>query len=182
MDIFYFAGALLLFPLTTAPRRSPIRAQGVGDFMSSKAENDSLREELERTAARFAADPVRVRAEVAAKLVVDRGFAAEDAAELIAILGQPQHAEFFNSYVMAELAGSELPADAWAPARDGGVTFVSFLAFGSLPMWVYVVINGVGYADANGALGISAAATVLALALLGFVQGVITKQNRLRAS
>jgi VIT1/CCC1 family predicted Fe2+/Mn2+ transporter len=43
---------------------------------------------------------------------------------------------------------------------------------------VYVIANGVGYHDANGTLAISAAATVFALALLGFVQGVITKQHR----
>ena len=46
-------------------------------------------------------------------------------------------------------------------------------------MWVYVITHAVSYTDANGVLGISAAATVFALALLGFVQGAITKQNRM---
>ena len=122
-----------------------------------------------------------MRAEVASKLQ-EKGFEASDAEELVGILGQPQHAEFFNNYVMAELAGSELPADAWAPARDGGVTFLSFLLFGSIPLWVYVITHGVNYTDANGSLGISAAATVFALALLGYVQGVITKQHRGKAA
>jgi VIT1/CCC1 family predicted Fe2+/Mn2+ transporter len=159
------------------PLPPPTHPQGVGDFMSSKAENDSLADEAAAIGKRFAEEPEKVRADVAAKLV-EKGFEADDAKELVGILGQPQHAGFFNSYVQVELSGSALPRDAWGPARDGGVTFLSFLFFGSLPLWVYVIANGVGYHDANGTLAISAAATVFALALLGFVQGVITKQHR----
>ena len=78
--------------------------------MSSKAENDSLHAELTAIGKRFAEEPAAVRAEVAAKLE-EKGFEAGDAAELVGILGQPRHAQFFNNYVMAELHGSELPAE-----------------------------------------------------------------------
>lgn len=88
--------------------------------MSSKAENDSLNAELAAIGKRFAEEPAAVRAEVAAKLE-EKGFEAGDAAELVSILGQPRHAHFFNNYVMAELHGSELPAECvWGrsdPAR-----------------------------------------------------------------
>ena len=170
-------------PLTAHPRRPPTTdPQGVGDWVSSRAENDGLRDQHRALSQRFAAEPAKVRAEVAAKLVQEKGFEAGDAEELVGILGQPQHAAFFTNYVMAELAGSELPADAWAPARGGGVTFLSFLFFGSIPLWVYMVAHGVGYTNVDGSLAISAAATVLALTLLGFVQGSLTKQHRGKAA
>ena len=49
-------------------------------------------------------------------------------------------------------------------------------------MWVYVILLGVNYTNSGGALGISAAATVMSLALLGCMQGMITKQDRLKSA
>ena len=155
-------------------------AMGTGDFMSSKAEFDSQVEELAATEARFAANPAAMQA-ASVRDLVSKGFSQADAEELTGILATQK--DFFVKYHMGEQAGRELPGDdPLAPLKDGTVTFVSFLVFGSIPMWVYVIAYGANYKSAGGSLAISAAATVLALAALGYLQGQITKQSRARAA
>lgn len=153
-------------------------AMGVGDFLSSKAEWAHLKTGLDEHEASFAADPAAIKAKVARELV-SKGFTPEDATELVDILAQ--HKDFFIEYVMSEHENEELPGDAWGPAKDGIVTFFSFLVFGSVAMWVYVIALSAKYRDADGILGISAAATVLSLFALGVIQGHVSKQNRIRA-
>ena len=46
-------------------------------------------------------------------------------------------ADFFVDFLVSETLGVELADDPWGPAKEGFVTFVSFLLFGSVPMWVY---------------------------------------------
>ena len=38
---------------------------------------------------------------------------------------------------MGEELEMEVPDDPWGPAKDGAFTFLSFLTFGSVPMWIY---------------------------------------------
>lgn len=157
-------------------------AMGTGDYMSSRAELLSQLDDLKATEARFDKDPDTMRAKVEASLV-DKGFSKGDAGELVGVLSSPAHKDFFVRYVMGEHEDKELPGDdMWGPAKEGMVTFLSFLAFGSIPMWVYVFTALGKYKDSRGTLGISSAATVFSLMALGWLQGFITKQNKLRAS
>ena len=128
----------------------------------------------------FSRDPDAIRAKVSKELV-SKGFSEEDSRELVAIISQPAHKDFFIEYVMSEHENEELPGDAWGPLKDGAVTFISFLIFGSIAMWVYVICNGVKYKNAGGTLGISAAATFAALFILGVIQGHVSKVNRFQS-
>jgi len=47
------------------------------------------------------------------------------------------------------------------------VTFISFLVFGCVPMWVYLILWGAKYEDHAGIFGIASAATALTLFALG---------------
>ena len=58
--------------------------------------------------------------------------------------------------------------------------FLSFLAFGSVPMWSYVITFYAGYKSKGGVFGIACAFTALTMFLLGVTQATITKQNRLQ--
>ena len=78
---------------------------------------------------------------------------------------------------MVEEIGEQAPDDPWGPTKDGLMTFLSFLVFGSVPMWVYVIVYGAGYGNAGGTFGIAAASTVVTLFALGALQGVITRQG-----
>jgi vacuolar iron transporter family protein len=82
---------------------------------------------------------------------------------------------------MVEEIGEQAPDDPWGPTKDGLMTFLSFLVFGSVPMWVYVITYAAGYANTNGTFGIAAAATVVTLYALGALQGVITRQGIIKS-
>ena len=154
-------------------------AMGVGDFLSSKAELSFLESERAKRERAFARTPTALKAKVAAGLEA-KGYLPADARELVDILAT--RPDFFVDYIMTEHEDMELPGEPWGPAMDGGVTFISFLIFGSMPMWVYVITMGVGYKSHGGNLGIAAAATVLSLALLGAIQGAVTKGNIARSA
>ena len=82
---------------------------------------------------------------------------------------------------MVEEIGEQAPDDPWGPTKEGAITFLSFLLFGSVPMWVYIACYASGYKDVNGTFGIAAAATVITLFVLGATQGAITRQNILKS-
>lgn len=156
-------------------------SMGVGDYLSSLAEFHHLIAERKRGEALYDSTPAKSKAAVA-DVLVEKGLSAADAEELLSIMSRPEHKEFYLDFMMVEEMGLELPGDPWGPAKDGGMTLLSFLVFGSIPMWVYVITYGVDYHDRDGSFGIAAAATILALFLLGWVQGTITRQPRLKSA
>ena len=83
--------------------------------------------------------------------------------------------------MMNEELGEDVPDDPWGPAKEGAATFISFLIFGSVPMWIYVFTYAGKYTDAAGVFGIAAAATAVTLFMLGALQGKITRQSILRS-
>ena len=93
----------------------------------------------------------------------------------------PAYRDVLRDLVLTEQLEQEVPDDLLGPAKDGAVTFVSFLIFGSVPLWVYVITYGAHYTNVGGTFGISAAACACSLFALGVVQGSITRQNRMRA-
>ncbi len=114
------------------------------------------------------------------EILKGKGFEGPDAQELIDILARPQHKQFFIDYMMVEEIGEMAPDDPWGPTKDGAMTFVAFLVFGSVPMWVYVACYGAGYTNAQAQFGIAAAATACTLFALGALQSAITRQNVLK--
>lgn len=57
---------------------------------------------------------------------------------------------------------------------------MSFLLFGSVPMWSYVITYYAGYKSRGGVFGVACAFTALTMFLLGVTQATITRQNRLK--
>jgi len=154
-------------------------AMGAGDYLSSLAEFQFLLKEKERGGKMLEAGTAKTT--VAAALTA-KGLRAEDAAELMAIVSKPQYREFAEEFVLTEELGQEVPDDPLGPAKDGAVTMISFLVFGSLPLWVYVITWGVGYNNSGGSFGISAAACAMSLFSLGWLQGTITRQPRFKSA
>jgi DNA damage-binding protein 1 len=153
-------------------------SMGAGDFLSSKAEFAYQLAEQERSG-KLLTDGRS--GEVVASLV-RKGLTQEDAQEMMTILSQPAYHAFATEFVLVEELGQEVPDDPWVPAKDGAVMFTSFLVFGSLPLWVYVITFAAKYNDAHGTLGISAASCAMSIFALGWLQGTIAKQPRLRAA
>ena len=68
------------------------------------------------------------------------------------------------------------PAD--SPFKNGCVTFVSFLAFGSTPLLTYLILNPITKSKDTKFIG-ACCVTVLALALLGAAKARISGQRML---
>lgn len=153
-------------------------SMGLGDFLSSKAEADFMLAESKREKWEFEHAQER-EVEEQVKLFTDKGMSADDAKEVSATLAK-YPAIFHEVHLPAELGFAEPDADD-SPAMDGFVTFCSFIIFGSVPMWAYVVTFYAGYRERNGVFGVACAFTAATLFLLGVTQAAITKQNRLKA-
>jgi len=153
-------------------------SMGAGDYISSLAEFLFLQGEESR-----AGDMVASKQEQAARSVtralVKKGLRDEDAAEIVSLVAT--NPTFYREFLLVECLGQEVPGDPLGPAKDGAVCFLSFLVFGSVPLWVYVGIYGAKYTNVGGSFGISAVACALSLFALGCVQGQITRQSLVRA-
>jgi len=153
-------------------------AMGAGDYISSLAEFRFLEGEESR-----AGQLIETRQEQASRDVVDalvrKGLERGDAAEIVGIIAKNK--TFYREFLLVESLEQEVPDDPLGPAKDGAVCFLSFLVFGSVPLWIYVIVYGAKYTNVGGTFGISALATALALFALGCVQGHLTRQSRWRA-
>lgn len=82
---------------------------------------------------------------------------------------------FIDHMVMVELE-MQVPDEDENPAMDGVVTFFSFIAFGSVPMWFYVAFYAAGYTDAGVQFAVACVATAIAMFLLGVFKASLTSQ------
>lgn len=111
-------------------------SMGLGDFLSSKAEKEYMVSESKRELWEFEhAKELEVAEQE--KLFTGKGMSAEDAKTVTATLAK-YPALFHEVHLPAEL-GFAVPDDGDSPAMDGFVTFLSFIVFGSVPMWSYVI-------------------------------------------
>ena len=88
-------------------------------------------------------------------------------------------AVFHEAHMPLEL-GISAPDGSDTPAMDGFVTFCSFIIFGSVPMFTYVILFGANVTNQRTVFGVACAMTALTLFSLGFVQAVITGQPRIK--
>lgn len=152
-------------------------AMGAGDYLSSLAEYYFLLGE-EKRAAELVESGEKTQALVKAGLI-QRGLKDEDAAEIVSTIAKNK--PFFREFILTENFELEIPDDPLGPAKDGWMCFLSFIIFGSGPLWVYVITNSANYKNVGGNLGISAATCAFCLFMLGYTQGSITRQSRWRA-
>lgn len=152
-------------------------SMGLGDFLSSKAELDFEKSESECEKAEFDENRDEELAEHAG-LLVKRGLSEEDAMLLTTTLAR--YPQVFHEMHMPLELGIKAPDGESTPAMDGFVTFMSFIIFGSVPMWTYLILFYAGYRNSSGIFGIACGMTAITLFLLGFIQASITGQKKMR--
>jgi len=96
----------------------------------------------------------------------------EDATELIDIFTQYKPA-FIKLMLLDEL-GTMPPDEAANPMKSGAITFLSFLIFGSIPLWVYVII-GTGEKSSNVLFALACVATAISIFALGALKGKVAQ-------
>jgi len=154
-------------------------SMGLGDFLSSKAELEFEMTEAAREKAEFAKDPAGEILEHA-RLLVDRGVAKADADVIAETLAR--YPDVFHDAHMPLELGISAPDGSATPAMDGFVTFMSFIIFGSVPMFTYVILFFAGVHNNRTIFGAACAMTAATLFSLGWTQATITGQQRIRTA
>ena len=142
-------------------------AMGLGDCMSEQAEHNHIRGEHAREVWEMDNYPQGEIDEMVA-IYVSKGFSQDEAVKIIGLMTKkPEYRKYFIEHMMVQELGQRLPDPDDSPAKAGGVTFASFLFFGSLPLWPYVIFLGANYNNYNGMFGICIGVTVLCMFFLG---------------
>ena len=144
-------------------------SMGVGDSLSTKAENDQALAERKREMWEFENYREGEITEMI-QLYEEKGFKHDDAERIIRIMAQEKYKDFFVDHMMVQELGMEVPDPDDSVLKTGLAMFFSFLLFGSLPLWPYIGFYVAGYKSKGGQFGICVATTVVALFILGVLQ------------
>lgn len=152
-------------------------SMGLGDFLSEVAENQYILSERKREAWELENVP-DVELNEMITIYKEKGVAEEDAKAILTPM--MKYTDLFLDHMMLLELGLQTPEPDENPAKNGLVTFGSFVVFGSVPMWVYLITWASKYEDHQGVFGIACAFTALTMFTLGATQAKITKQNILK--
>lgn len=152
-------------------------SMGLGDYLSESAEIQYIRSERERERWEIENTPEMELNEMV-QIYKNKGVTDDDAANMM--ITMMKYPELFLDHMMIMELGLQTPDENENPAKNGLITFGSFVLFGSVPMWVYLVIWSADYTDAQGAFGIACTFTALTMFALGATQARITRQNWFR--
>ncbi|KAJ1625244.1 Ccc1 family, partial [Pavlovales sp. CCMP2436] len=154
-------------------------SMGLGDYYSTKAEEDLARAERVREGWEYDNHIEGERAEMC-EVLESHGFTVEDAKQAIFILSKRR--EFFVDFMMTHELGILPPPEGKSKAAFGGlVMFLSFELFGSVPLVVFCALQGAAH-DAGldpaklriAHFGACIAATFLTKFALGMCKAYIT--------
>lgn len=153
-------------------------SMGVGDFLSSQAEEAFARAESKRErweCENYLEGEQREMIELFEK----KGFSTEDATTIIMIYSK--YTDAFVDLMLIEELGIEPPDDdVWGPAKNGAVTFASFMVFGSIPLIFYIITLFFGLPTSGGVditFILSAVATAVTLFTLGALKSRLTSEK-----
>lgn len=144
-------------------------SMGVGDYLSEKGEHEYIHGERKREQWEFDNYPQGEKQEMI-ELYQQKGFSQDDATSIIDIMAR--NPKFFVDHMMVEELGLMTPDGDENPAKNGFVTFLSFLAFGIVPLIGYIVMASAGLDD--WAFLVSCILTVLTLLGLGVFKARIS--------
>jgi len=155
-------------------------SMGVGDYLSSKAENEYIMFERSKEARECVEDIDGERNEMIG-IYMQKGFTKEDATTVMTVLTKEPYREFFIDHMMIQELGKQVPDEDDDPAKDGFVTFLSFICFGSVPMWLFVIAHLSDWTDMDTLFGIACGLTAITMFALGAFKAQLTSQPRLKS-
>lgn len=137
-----------------------------GEYISEKSEHEWI--EKERTRECWEFDNFKEgEVKEMVELYKQKGFSEEDATEILNIMGN--HKEFFIDHMMEQELGI-LPVDdedTLAPLKQAAVMFISFICFGIIPLFAYLIFNPIHWTGFNPTFLVACLLTALALFVLG---------------
>ena len=122
------------------------------------------------TPAAFAAAP--------SQIYVEKGFSANEARTVVgAMTRKKEYTEYFLDHMMVQELGQQPVDPDAAPWKNGLISFIAFIIFGTIPLIGYCVFYGTKYTNVGGQIGITAGVTVLCLFGLGAMQAYLIRKN-----
>ena len=161
--------AVLLFGL--ANLFADATAMGLGEFLSSRSEQDVYRATREKELHEIRTNTEFEKAEVV-EILTARGMDHADARDIATTMAR--HPEFMADFMMQYEIGMADPTDD-GPAARGLMTFVSFIFFGSAPLLPYFFLDPL-----PSTFTISIIATFSALIALGTLRWYVTNETLAR--
>jgi len=146
-------------------------SMAVGDYLSTKAENEYARAERDRERWEVEHYPEGERREMV-ELYMDKGIDRGDAETVTGILSR--HPDAWVSIMMVEELG--IVESEESPLRNALVTFVSFAVFGFVPLLAYIVFRFVPALQGQ-SFWVSSVLTALTLFALGALKVRITARR-----
>jgi len=156
-------------------------SMGVGEFLSSKAENEWILSERSREEWELENYPQGEIDEMI-EIYESKGMSHDDAVQVINIMAQ--YKDFFVDVMMSQELELQVPDDdhVQESMKEGVVMFCSFAFFGAMPLLGYVIIPAVFPNLATDVLFVSACIiTAIVLFFLGSVKSLVTTQHWFRA-
>ena len=151
-------------------------SMGVGDALSTKSENEYVlrrkKKGRNKKKREFENNPAGEVKEMV-DLYVQKGCERKDAQAIVETMSK--HKDFFINVMMAKELELQVPDPDDNPWIDGGVTFLSFMFFGTIPLLAFAVFYNVPLSLGDQFL-ISCILTGLSLFGLGVVKAKFTKK------
>mmetsp|Transcript_20586 Transcript_20586/g.37003 ORF Transcript_20586/g.37003 Transcript_20586/m.37003 type:complete len:266 (-) Transcript_20586:266-1063(-) len=140
-------------------------AMGVGEFLSSKAENEWILSERRRENWEMENYP-EGEIEEMIDIYEKRGMSREDATQVINTMSK--YKDFFVDIMMAEELALQVPEEdhKTESMKEGVVMFCAFATFGSLPLLGYVIIPAL-FPNSGEEVLFSAACVITGMVLFG---------------
>lgn len=151
-------------------------SMGLGDFLSTRSEQARWNRERAVEVQEIEHNPEQEYEETI-HLLEDSGLDPADAKAVADIYRR--YPGLWADWMMRHELEMEDMSGA-TPAKDGMVTFLSFLVFGVIPLLPYLAFWGRDV-SANMLFVMASTATVVALLALGFARSVVTREARIRA-
>lgn len=152
-------------------------SMGLGDFLSSKAELEFIKAEKARECWEYD-NYIEGEQREMIEIFEERGMPRNEAVQVISVLSK--YKELFIDLMMVAELGLMPPSEEDETAKEGMVTFGSFLLYGSIPLYSYLfslISKDVSTkAGIDGVFGIAVALTAAALFMLGSVKAKFTGQ------
>lgn len=109
---------------------------GLGDFFSSRAEEESTRAKKKMYLWECEKHP-RKQMKIMQRIYEEKGFSEEEAAEVVQCLAENKHA--FAEIMLLEIDGEAAEDSSLSTSvKSGFMTFISFIIFGAIPLISYI--------------------------------------------
>lgn len=147
-------------------------SMGLGNLLSMRAEQDRYKQEREKELKEIKHN-ISIEKQETEQLLMTKGFSQKHAEELTLIYAS--NTDYWADFMMRyELEMSDPTNE--NPVLTGGVTFASFIIFGSIPLIPYFI-----FGNHENTFYFAMVATCIALLLLGLLRWRVTKDSLIRS-